>query len=198
MTGGGQRRLCTDVELDTPYPPIRVEAPNLDYAISLFKSYAGYDSELTASTQYLYQTAILFPDDPVSADLLECIGFVEMGHFHVLGRIIYLLGADPRVYAPASQFGASRRARVEGTVPEPETKNGYTWWSGDMLIYTNEYITLIQDNLQLEKITIANFNAAIREIDDIYIRAMLERIILDERRHVEIFQSMLDAAQSGT
>lgn len=180
--------ICTEVDVGIPYPPVRVEGPNLDYAIALFRQYAGYDGELTATTQYIYQNMVLFDIDPVNADLLQCIANNEARHYVILGQLIHLLGADPKLYAPTRLRGEPQRIRGAYDTTAAE---GYSWWSGDMLIYVNEFTTMISNNLELEYIAIANYNAALRVIDDIYIRPMLERIILDEQRHIVIFNQML-------
>lgn len=186
--------LCSEVDVDLPYPPVKVEAPNIDYAVALFRLYAGFDSELTATSQYLYQNMILQNDDPASATLLECISENEAFHFHILGQLIFLLGADPKLYAPTTQRGQTQQTQNGRRIQGTEISNGYSWWSGEVLSYSHDFNEMIQDNLQLEYITVANYNAALREIEDINIRSMIERIILDERRHITIFEAMLENA----
>jgi Mn-containing catalase len=190
-----QRLICREIDVDLPYPPIKVESPNIDYAVAMFKLYAGHDSELTATSQYLYQNMILYEKDPTSADLLECISINERAHFRILGQLIYMLGADPKYYAPTTLRGQTLRSQTETGI-QGVGSNGYSWWSGEVLLYTKDYVTMIQDNLQLEYITIANYNAVQREIGDIYVQAVIERILADEYRHIEIFTDMLNTAET--
>ena len=184
----GNGEICSEVEVDLPYPPIRVERPNLDYAVALFRQYSGYDGELTATTQYIYQNMVLLNSDPTAAALLECIAINESRHFQILGQLIYMLGADPKLYAPTRLRGEPQRIRGAS---DSAVVEGYSWWSGDMLIYTHDFNTMIRNNIELEYIAIANYNAALRVINDVYVRPMLERIILDEQRHIVIFNQLL-------
>jgi bacterioferritin len=190
----GNQILCSEVAVDLPYPPTRVEEPNLDYAIALFRQYSGFDGELSATTQYIYQNMVLYNSDPTAAALLECIAINEARHFQILGQLIYMLGADPKLYAPTRLRGEPQRIReIRGgndTVAE-----GYSWWCGDVLIYEHDFNIMIRNNLELEYIAIANYNAALRVIEDIYVRPMLERIILDEERHIVIFNELLNQGQ---
>lgn len=178
-----------EVDVDLPYPPIRVERPNLDYAVALFRQYSGYDGELTATTQYIYQNMVLLESNPTAAALLECIAINEARHFQILGQLIYMLGADPKLYAPTRLRDEPQR--IQSMRFDVTAAEGYSWWSGDMLIYDHDFTTMIRNNLELEYIAIANYNAALRVINDIYVRPILERIILDEQRHIVIFNQLL-------
>lgn len=186
--------LCPEVAVDLPYPPTRVEGPNLDYAVALFRQYSGFDGELSASTQYIYQNMILYNSDPTAAALLECIAITEARHFQILGQLIYMLGADPKIYAPTRLRGEPQRI-LDIRSGFDTVAEGYSWWCGDVLIYTHDFNMMIQNNLELEYIAIANYNAALRVIEDIYVRPMLERIILDEERHIVIFNELLSQGQ---
>ena len=46
-------------------------------------------------------------------------------------------------------------------------------------------------NIKSEKMAIKNYEHHKSLIDDKYIKEMLSRIILDEKRHVEIFETLL-------
>ena len=66
-----------EYKVNKPYPEIRVEQPNLEYAKLLLEDYAGTISEDPAVHLYLYQH------------------LVEMQHLEILGKLIKLLGLDP-------------------------------------------------------------------------------------------------------
>ncbi|MGN1095659.1 MAG: manganese catalase family protein, partial [Eubacteriales bacterium] len=86
--------LCT---LPLPYPEIRVEGENRNYARMLSMAYAGQEGELGAVLSYLYGHLVSAAQgaDMISATL-ECVSLTEMRHLEILGTLISMLGGDPR------------------------------------------------------------------------------------------------------
>lgn len=78
-----------------PYPSIRVNGKNEDYARLLMEDYAGGSSEETAIHLYLYQSLILKDKNEELADILKEISKVEMKHLDILGTLIEKLGVSP-------------------------------------------------------------------------------------------------------
>ena len=182
--------LCKNVDIDQPFPPVAVEGPNSRYADILAKLYAGYDGELTATANYIYQNIILEEENDSAAKLLECIAKNEMRHFHILGELIYLLGSDPKLYAPDQSSIHPRNGRRSNRM---FMNNNYrtVWWTGENLPYIRDFIPMIRENIIMERTAIANYNAALNLISDQYIQALIRRIILNEQRHIEIFEGLL-------
>ena len=164
-----------DAYVRKPYPKVIVEAKNNYYADILLELYAGRASEMTAISTYGYQTIELKDRDPRAATMIQCISITEMKHFEILGELIKLLGIDPKLLAPMKNGG--RRAR-------------YYWWSGDYVNYSKEYPAIIDMNIAGEKQAIQDYKRAISMISDKNVVENLERIILDEEKHIEIFESM--------
>lgn len=75
-----------------PYPDIKVEKENIEYAKFLSYPYAGLVSEDTATHLYMYQSFIL--GDEIG-NILEKIAIVEMKHLELLAKTINLLGLKP-------------------------------------------------------------------------------------------------------
>ncbi len=155
-----------------PYPPIKVEKPNLKYAKILMDDYAGIISEFTAISQYLYHHFLFKYIDQDLAELLEGIAIVEMHHMEMLAETIILLGGDPKIRGSYS------------------TKGHY--WYGDYVNYGTSLCDKLFLDLKSELKAIKNYKKDIKLIDDPYIKATLHRIILDEKRHVALFNEQID------
>lgn len=77
-----------------PFPQIKVERQNLEYANLLLDSFASSaDSEIQAITQYIYHSKTINND--IMSKALMCIALVEMHHLDALSELIPLLGGKP-------------------------------------------------------------------------------------------------------
>ncbi len=157
-------------ECDMPYPEIRVERKNPNYARMLSLAYAGPDSELTAILAYLYGNKVCAGKAPSAlSDMLRCIAMVEMRHLDMLGELITLLGGDPR-------FSSGPRGRVGINTA--------------MLNYQTDTAMVLRNAIASEEGAVRLYNELIRAIDDRYIREVLKRIIKDEEHHIKLFREM--------
>ena len=156
-----------DCKLDIPYPELKVEKENKDYAYLLLEDYAGINSELSSITQYSYQNFNEFFSNKNLSNSLKEIAIVEMHHLAILGKLIKLLGVNP-IYKT----------------------NEY--WHSKNICYTVNIKEMLLSDIDLEEKAIINYQKHIKLIDDKYIKAMLERIILDEEKHLECFHYYLN------
>lgn len=158
-------------EVDLPYPEVEVEYPSKEYLKLILEDYAGNSSEMTAINQYDYQQLIL--DNPKYeeiAEILEEISKVEGTHRELLGEMIIGLGGDPRYWS---------------------IKQGMTvYWSPQYVDYTKDPKQMLQNNIRSEEMAIRQYNQHISMIGDPHIKAVLRRIVLDEKLHVEIFKDL--------
>lgn len=161
-------------EVNMPYPPIEVEARNLNYANLLMNDYAGRNSELMAITQYSYQYIITDERYKELSRSLECIAIVEMRHLQMLGKLILLLGGEP-VYRSGG--------------------NNAEYWSGRYPSQNRCVIELLKENIAAETKTIQTYKLRISQIGDRKIQRILSRIIQDEEKHVSIFKNYLAALE---
>ena len=92
-----------------------------------------------------------------------------MIHLELLGKTIKLLGKNP-VYKTCE-------ARKEECLI----------WSGKNIDYTTNLKEMLKVDINSEKIAIKTYEAHKKIINDKYIKVLLDRIILDEKRHLEIF-----------
>lgn len=151
-----------------PYPPVRVQARNLDYARLLREDFAGQVSEFSAIAQYLHHHYTL--TNVELAMLLEGISQVEMRHMEILGELIVALGGDPRYTGEGSNF-----------------------WNGSYVAYlTGDICAQLRADLEGERAAIRQYEAHRRQIADPFIREIIARIIQDEECHITLLQAALD------
>lgn len=157
---------CMKFCCDKPYPPIQVEGENTKYAKILLEDYAGEGGEDTAIHRYLYQS---FIQEDVK-DTLKGIACVEMKHLDMLGKLIWKLG-----YLPAFHTIDSN---VECIIP----------WTSKYVDYSTDLSKILLDDISKEMQAITRYQKHISEIDDCYIKRVLERIIEDEEVHINCLQ----------
>ena len=146
-----------------PYPDIKVEIENIEYAKLLMYPYASMISEDTATHLYMYQSFIL--DDNIGK-ILENIAIVEMNHLEMLAKTINLLGLKPKY------------------------KSNDIPWTSNYVNYNTNLKDILKINIEAETLAIKNYQNLIKVINDKYIKKMLERIIVDEEIHLKIFNDL--------
>lgn len=153
------------------YPPIRVKEENPYYAKLLLEDYAGSVSELTASTQYFNHQSIVFKNYPQVSEVLSYIGNIETIHLQILGRLIKLLGLNPKY----------RIIRED---------NMRVWWSPIYIDYQRGVYNIIEANIKAEHEAINQYEKHVSLIKDDDIVAILLTIINDEREHIKILKQV--------
>lgn len=153
------------------YPKIEVTRKDPTLAYKLLNVYAGEISELTATTKYSFQSFYLHEYNDLS-NLLEQIAEVEMKHLKILALLISKLGLIPYYVT----YGCG---------------NNTNPWNADNIDYTIDYRDMLLSNINSEFTAIRNYNKLINETNDANIKNILRRIIMDEERHVEIFNELL-------
>lgn len=150
-----------------PYPPIPNLYPNKKYANLIYNSFAGKEGELTAITQYIYEHIELKDKEDISKILLS-IAIEEMHHINILGEILVNLGEKP----------------IFKSSEEKE-------WSAKNVKYKIKDIKeAMEINICSEEAAIAGYMQLMRYTNNVYLRRVYERIILDETTHLEIFRKM--------
>lgn len=158
--------------LDLEYPPVIVEGKNIRNAEILFPLYCGQSGELTTLITYVYQSIVSEQTDKRLSDILGSLAVIEMRHFHTLGKLIELLGADPKLII--------RDRRGKGR-----------FWGADLVSFEALPRRFLEKNIKEEENAIREYSHAISSISDNYVKSILERIIADEEHHIEIFNELL-------
>ncbi|HHW03843.1 MAG TPA: bacterioferritin [Thermoanaerobacterales bacterium] len=163
MQSGRGSMVC---HVREPYPIIRVEGPNREYAEILKGDYAGKDSELSAILHYIYGN--LVSDNVEVAQLLMCIARVEMNHFQMLGETIKLLGVDPR-YEHMGKY-----------------------WNASFVKYDRDTCTILRENREDELAATQEYRRQAARIADNYVKELLLRIARDEELHARLLGEAIE------
>lgn len=153
-----------------PYPPVRVEGRNVKYAAAMLANIGSCSSEISTVSLYFYNSVVLRENHADLAETFHKISVVEMHHLDIFAQLACLLGADPRLWRPENGRPA--------------------YWSPSCNQYARSPLPLVRNALEGERAAVAQYRRQSGWIGDPYICEMLERIILDEERHIQIFKQM--------
>ncbi len=161
-----------DAVLNLPYPPIRTQSRRPEYARAMLSNIGSDNSEMGAVSLYFYNSVILKPEHEAFAQCFHQISMVEMHHLDIFATLAFQMGMDPRLWCMRDR--------------------GRCYWTPAYNRYPREIRALIVNALRGEQSTIRKYTRQAEVIRDPDIVEILNRIILDERHHVELFRTMLD------
>lgn len=165
----------------TPYPEIEVTNLPQDILMKIKRAYAGYKSELTSTVQYSYQHFILGTVPALNnvSKALEDIGIKEMIHYEMLAKILVRCGIDPKncVY-------------IDGN------PNICDFWKASNVNYEKDIIKFMENNILIEKRAIEEYMKIVEETTSENLKAIILRIIEDEKSHIMYFKAVLEALKN--
>lgn len=150
-----------------PYPKLMNIRQNTRYANLLYDNFAGEEGELTAVNQYIYEHIELKRYEGLSKILLS-IAIEEMHHLELIGDLIKRLGRKPYYM----------------------NQNQCMWNANNIKYHFNNVYDMLMFNIESEKKTIESYKEAIKYTQNKSIKDLLERIMLDEQTHLEIFNRL--------
>lgn len=155
----------------SPYPGAEVTGVNHAYAQALFDGIAGGGApELSAVSQYLDH--YLTMGSPYLVQLELGIALVEMHHLSLVGEVLKLLGGGNLHLQEANRL--------------------------TQVAHCNNPNQKLKRDIRREEETIIAYHVLKEEIKDPKVQRILERILLDERLHLRLFQEALSRqAQAG-
>lgn len=168
------------IRVDIPYPSTEGISEDPKAAAVLSSAYAGSESELTAVCQYVYHHfwfGHLGREDIAST--LEDIAITEMMHFDILGSLILKLGVNPVFTAnPPRQCNFFNTSSVKfSTTPQK----------------------MVMDDIAAELDAIRMYESILSRLENEQVAAVIQRIILDEKLHVEtltvIFNELINESK---
>ena len=156
--------------LNLPYPPVQ---PGRDHqtASLLLEDYSGAASELTAVPQYFYASAQMQGRCQAIYETMKQVAIAEMLHLDLLAQAIIAKGGDPRYVT------------MGGRKPE-------RCWNSGVIAYSKDPACILLESIDAEQGAINQYRRHIRCIEDVSVQALLERIVLDEERHLQLFQQL--------
>jgi len=152
-----------------PYPAVQAGGRNPVYACEMLSNIGDIVSEMSDVVRYFYISVVARYEFSSIAACFHHISIVEMHHLDIFAELAFQLGADPRLWS----CGTCNR-----------------YWSPSFIGYPKEILSLIAESIEAEKAAICKYGRQAGIIRDTNIVANLNRIILDEERHLQIFTDM--------
>lgn len=174
-----------------PYPLVKPQCKNSQYAAAMLDNMAGQNSEMSAIGFYLYSGLVSDKYREV-ADTVRHINMVEMHHLEIFGSLAMQLGENPRLWSRCNR------------------KGGYHYWSPAFMKYppfplpapvsaddctcstpTNQSIKLLLTlAIDGEKEAIRKYMQQTTWIQDVNVCDNLRRISADEQLHLDILTQL--------
>lgn len=155
----------------SPYPKIFVHERNPNYATQMLDNTGGQNSEMSAIALYLYNNLITGECNKELSECFHKISIIEMKHLRIFGKLACLLGEEPRLWT------VSGRSKL--------------YWNPGYNQYPQRIPALLKNILNAELAAVEKYENQIAHIQDPAITAILQRIVLDEKLHVSIFEKMV-------
>lgn len=151
------------------FPKLQNVLKNPVYAQKLYNDFSGNFSELSTILQYTYEHINNDLGNTISNIILS-ISIAEMKHLSIIGELIKMLGLPP-YYIDSSL--------------KP--------WDIDYIKYDTDSIKeTLQYNIYLEREAIKGYKRAVMGTRNVSIQRLFNRIILDERTHIDIFTRLIN------
>lgn len=151
-----------------PYPEVPTLYPNKRYCNLIYDILGGEKGELTAITQYSYQSITLIKEERIS-NILKQVAIEEMKHLEMIGNIIVNLGEKP-IYL---------------------NSKGKVWTAENITYNFADLKEIIDLNIKAEEEAILGYKNILKYTNNMFLRRIYERIILDERTHLEVFKIII-------
>lgn len=155
---------------EMPYPPIQVTQKNIHYEKLMLDNLAGSNSEMSTFNLYFYNSLITSRQYKEIADVFNEVMEEELHHMEIFGEISLQLGADPRLWAWKN--------------------NRNIYWTPSYTQYTMRLKDIISNAIKNEKWAIDKYSKQISNIKDMSIVENLNRIIMDEKKHLDKFTQL--------
>ena len=162
--------------VDKPYPSVDGLDVNVTYGQIILSNIGSVVSEMSAVSLYFYDHVILEEVWPELSKAMHDISIVEMHHLEIFADMCYRLGVDPRLWSCQNDF--------------------LEYWSPGYNVYPRQIPSLLENAIIQEEKAIETYQQQAQCIPEPIIQAALNRIILDEKLHVEIFQYFLQQYHS--
>lgn len=142
---------------------MKIEKENVEYAKILLQDFSGDKSEETSFHNYLYQSIIL---DGELSKIFNKLAVAKMKNLQTIGKLIFLLGYQPGFYTVDSN--------IDYIIP----------WNSNNVDYNMDISNIILGNISREMNSIKRYEKHINEIDDVYIKKILEKIIEENEANI--------------
>lgn len=152
---------------DLPYPAVETGGRYPNEVKLLMPVYGGRESETTAILNYVYYAYVSKIRYPELSECFEKIAVVEMRHHELLGNAVAVLGGTPYI------------------------GGNYNYWQGNFVNYAKEPVMMLKNSIYAEKQAISDYKNVVSKTKLSEVKAMVERIIMDEELHVATLTELL-------
>ena len=139
---------------------IKVEGKSKKYAELLKENYSGKFSDLSSFLLYKYEYVYFSKSDSSFALNMNKLANDSLVHFEIFGKLIKLLGGVP---------------------------NFNNFIINDFF-YLDTKTKLLEVNIRITKEKIIKYTKNLNEIKDYYIKEILKKFIIEERKNLEILE----------
>lgn len=139
---------------------IKVEGKSKKYAELLKENYSGKFSDLSSFLLYKYEYVYFSKSDSSFALNMNKLANDSLVHFEIFGKLIKLLGGIP---------------------------NFNNFIINDFF-YLDTKTKLLEVNIRITKEKIIKYTKNLNEIEDYYIKEILKKFIIEERKNLEILE----------
>ncbi len=169
--------MLPSIKVDLPYPDLSMLEPDVNSAHIIAPCYAGQRGEITAILQYIYHSFFTEDNERV-LKVMKGIALCEMEHLDILGKTLKKLGSDP----------------IFTNLP-PYRFNAYSTCA---LSYSKDIHKLLLDDITAETATVYEYEKMLSRLNNEKVGAIISRIILDERLHVNVLKAELENLSQHT
>lgn len=158
---------------DAPYPSLDGLSHDPFSSRIISAAYATPSGELNATLQYVYHSLnFAHCGYKKFADTLMRIAVAEMTHLDLLGEALITMGTQPvYTFQPPSQFN---------------------FYSAKFVAYSRSLVNMIEDDIVGEKHAIYGYERMLCRLKDGTLKALIVRIIEDEKLHLAALKKILD------
>ncbi len=170
---------------------VRVQAPNPTYASMLSEQLGGPQGELKAAMQYLSQSFRI--KDKEIKDVFMDIASEELSHMEMVATAVNLLNGHD-VDSMAVQSGHIESQVLTGLNPFLANGSGFPWTAAYVNV-TGDLVADILSNIAAEQRAKVVYEYLHRQINDQYVREMIDFLLNREEAHNTLFREALAKIQ---
>lgn len=155
-----------------PYPDI-IDARNDARTVAILKDLlSGRNGEIAGIMQYFYQSELAKNVEPEIAEILQEIAIVEMGHMELIMEAIIAFGGIPKYETSKNQA-----------------------FNSTYINYPTKLKEMLDANIAGEQQGINEYLNAVRMVDNVSLKELLNRIVKDEKLHLNTFKTLRNKVQ---
>ncbi len=164
--------------------PVKVDAPNPNYAAMMQEQLGGAHGELKAAMQYMSQSFRI--NDPQIKDLFLDVASEELSHMEMVATTVNLLNGHT-IDAANADIGNIQAHVQTGLVPGLTNASGYPW-TGAYIESTGDLAADILSDIAAEERAKVVYQYLYRQINDKGVRETIDFLLNREEAHNTMFR----------